>query len=75
MLIFVNSYSDQSEVPTHSPLSDRISKDMKKRGFRFVGTTIIYSYLEAIGIINDHMTWCDTYEPCKRETPSTEAIK
>ena len=71
----VNSYSDQSEVPTHSPLSDRISKDMKKRGFRFVGTTIIYSYLEAIGIINDHMTWCDTYEPCKRETPSTEAIK
>lgn len=71
----VNSYSDQSEVPTHSPLSDRISKDMKKRGFRFAGTTIIYSYLEAIGIINDHMTWCDTYEPCKRETPSTEAIK
>lgn len=63
----VNAYTTQSEVPTHSELSDRISKDMKKRGFRFVGTTIIYSYLEAIGIINDHMTWCDAYKACKKE--------
>lgn len=60
----VNAYTEQSEVPTHSELSDRISKDMKKRGFRFVGTTIIYSYLEAVGIINDHMTWCKEYHRC-----------
>lgn len=63
----VNAYTSQSEVPTHAPISDLISKDMKKRGFRFVGTTIIYSYLEAIGIINDHMTWCDAYESCQKD--------
>lgn len=61
----VNTYSKQSEVPTHNELSDRISKDMKKRGFRFVGTTIIYSYLEAIGVINDHMIWCQEYHHCE----------
>lgn len=60
----VNAYTAQSEVPTHNELSDLISKDMKKRGFRFVGTTIIYSYLEAVGIINDHMTWCREYYRC-----------
>lgn len=65
----VNAYRDQSEVPTHSPLSDRISNDLKKRGMRFVGTTIIYSYLEAIGIINDHMTWCDAYTACQPTKP------
>lgn len=60
----MNAYTAQSEVPTHNELSDLISKDMKKRGFRFVGTTIIYSYLEAVGIINDHMTWCREYHRC-----------
>ncbi len=60
----VNSFHEQGEVPTHSELSDIISKDLKKRGFRFVGTTIIYSYLEAIGIINDHMVWCMEYHRC-----------
>ena len=60
----MNSFHEQGEVPTHSELSDIISKDLKKRGFRFVGTTIIYSYLEAIGIINDHMVWCKEYHRC-----------
>ena len=44
-------------TPT-SPLSDEVSKDLKKRGMKFVGSTIIYSYLQAIGIINDHETEC-----------------
>ena len=44
---------------TSSPLSDLISKDLKKRGMRFVGTTIIYSYLQAVGIINSHDDECD----------------
>ena len=44
---------------TTSPLSDEISKDLKKRGMNFVGSTIIYSYLQAIGIINDHELTCD----------------
>lgn len=46
---------------THSELSDRLSKDLKKRGMKFVGTTIIYSYLQAIGIINSHDENCDLY--------------
>ena len=47
--------------PTASPLSDRISKDLKRRGMRFVGTTIVYSYLQAIGILWSHDPECDLY--------------
>jgi DNA-3-methyladenine glycosylase I len=46
------------EIPASTPLSDAISKDLKKRGFRFVGTTIIYAFLQAIGVVNDHLTSC-----------------
>ena len=60
----VNSWCSKEEVPANSELSDRISKDMKKRGFTFVGTTIIYSYLQAIGIINDHLVDCICYKKC-----------
>ncbi len=45
-------------LPTHSPLSDKVAKDLKKRGFKFVGSTIAYSYLQAIGVINDHELGC-----------------
>lgn len=48
---------------THSPLSDQISLDLKSRGMRFVGTTIVYSYLQAIGIINDHEDICYLHVP------------
>ena len=48
-------------LKTTSELSDKISKDLKKRGMKFVGSTIIYSYLQAIGIINDHELNCDFY--------------
>lgn len=45
-------------LPASTELSDRISKDLKKRGFRFVGTTIIYAYLQAVGVVNDHGAEC-----------------
>jgi DNA-3-methyladenine glycosylase I len=54
----INRPKNMEEFPTKSELSDRISKDMKKRGFKFIGTTIIYSYLEAVGVIDDHMEGC-----------------
>jgi len=57
--IIVNHYKRGELFPTRSELSDAISKDLKKRGFKFVGTTIVYAYLEAIGIINDHEHDCD----------------
>jgi DNA-3-methyladenine glycosylase I len=46
------------ELPTHSPESDAMSRDLKRRGFRFVGTTICYSYMQAIGMLDDHLAQC-----------------
>ena len=54
----INKWTELSEVPAKTELSDKISKDMKKRGFKFVGSTIIYSFLQAIGIIDDHLVSC-----------------
>jgi DNA-3-methyladenine glycosylase I len=54
----VNRPRARADVPAHSPLSDRISKDLKRRGFRFVGSTIVYAYLQAVGVINDHTRSC-----------------
>lgn len=56
-----NNFKDISELPTNTPLSDKISKDLKKRGMNFVGSTIIYAYMQAIGIVNDHMKRCDLF--------------
>ena len=60
----INNWKDVSEVPVTTELSDKISKDLKKRGFNFVGGTIIYSYLQAIGMINDHEKGCFCYKEC-----------
>lgn len=56
--ILVNHWKDLKEIPSQTALSDRISRDMKKRGFRFVGSTVIYAYLQAIGMVNDHLVSC-----------------
>jgi len=54
----VNRWRRMTQVPATSPVSDALSKDLKKRGFRFVGSTIIYAYLQAAGLVNDHTTDC-----------------
>jgi DNA-3-methyladenine glycosylase I len=54
----VNNFKKQSDVPTYTTLSDQISCDLKKRGFSFVGTTIVYAFLQAVGIVNDHTKNC-----------------
>jgi DNA-3-methyladenine glycosylase I len=54
----VNRWARMSEVPATSPESDALSKDLKKRGFRFVGSTIVYAYMQAAGLVNDHMIDC-----------------
>ena len=61
-----NAWQTIEEVPASTPLSDAISKDLKKRGFKFVGTTIIYAFLQAVGIVNDHLTTCFRYEDARR---------
>lgn len=53
-----NSWGDISEVPATSELSDTVSKELRKRGFKFLGSTIIYAYLQATGLINDHLVGC-----------------
>ena len=53
-----NRWKEPGEVPARTELSDRISKDLKKRGMTFVGSTIIYAYLQAVGIVNDHLVSC-----------------
>ena len=57
-------------IPSRSTLSDRISKDLAKRGFRFVGTTIIYAYLQAVGVVNDHTRTCFLYAATPRRGPA-----
>ena len=54
----VNDWKTLEEVPPSTDLSDQISKDLKKRGFKFVGSTVIYAYLQAVGVVNDHLTTC-----------------
>jgi DNA-3-methyladenine glycosylase I len=56
-----NRWRSQADVPASTELSDRMSKALKKRGFRFVGTTICYSLLQATGMVNDHLVGCFRY--------------
>ncbi|WP_033165591.1 DNA-3-methyladenine glycosylase I [Clostridium sp. KNHs205] len=57
----INSWNRIEEVPSSSPVSDSISKDLKKRGFKFVGTTTIYAFMQSIGMVNDHLVSCAFY--------------
>ena len=54
----INHWQHAQEVPAHTPLSDQVSKDLQQRGFRFIGSTIIYAYLQAAGLVNDHTVDC-----------------
>ena len=60
-----NSWKDFKDAPVDSPESIAMSKDLKKRGFKFVGPVILYAFMQAVGMINDHAVGCHAYEPCK----------
>jgi DNA-3-methyladenine glycosylase I len=60
-----NRFRKDGDVPAMSPVSDTISRELKKRGFRFVGSTIIYAHMQATGMVNDHITSCFRYKECK----------
>jgi DNA-3-methyladenine glycosylase I len=62
-----NKPKDTSEVPAKTAVSDAISKDLKKRGFNFVGSTIIYAFMQATGMVNDHLVTCFRYKEVARE--------
>ncbi len=56
-----NQFKNHTEVPANTPLSDTISKDLKKRGFKFVGSTVVYAHMQATGMVNDHEITCFRY--------------
>jgi DNA-3-methyladenine glycosylase I len=57
-----NHWQSMKEIPANTTLSDTISKDLKKRGFKFVGSTIVYAYMQSMGIVNDHLVSCHCYD-------------
>lgn len=61
-----NRFRGLKDLPASTPLSDAISKDLKHHGFNFVGSTIIYAYMQATGMVNDHSTGCFRYQACKK---------
>jgi len=59
-----NHFKSLSEVPAETELAKKISKDLKARGFRFVGPTIVYAFMEAVGMVNDHLVECHRHDDC-----------
>ena len=57
----INEWNSLGDIPVNTPESDAMSKDLKKRGFKFVGTTICYAFMQAVGMVNDHTTDCFRY--------------
>ena len=69
-----NTWATMDKVPASTPLSDAISRDMKERGFTFVGTTIMYAYMQATGMVNDHIISCFRHRECNELANLHEAI-
>ncbi len=61
-----NRWKSDGEIPARTPLSDAISADLRKRGFKFVGSTIIYAHMQATGMVNDHLVDCFRYNELKK---------
>ncbi|MDH3322552.1 MAG: DNA-3-methyladenine glycosylase I [Flavobacteriaceae bacterium] len=58
----INRWQTMDEIPASTEISDRLSKDLKKRGFKFVGSTVIYAHMQATGMVNDHVTSCFRFD-------------
>ena len=61
-----NDWQTMSQIPANTPVSDAMSKDLKKRGFTFVGSTICYAMMQAAGLVNDHITECYRHDELRR---------
>ena len=65
----VNNFKTLAEIPATTPLSDTISKDLKKRGFKFVGSTVVYAHMQATGMVNDHIVDCFRHKEVQEKYP------
>ena len=63
----MNHFKEWSDVPTETDLSQTISKDLQKRGFNFIGPTIMYAYMQSVGMVNDHLTSCFRHDQILEE--------
>ena len=63
--VIQNKWRTMTEIPTSTPASEAMSKSLKKRGFTFVGPTICYAFMEAVGLVNDHIVSCDQWQVCR----------
>ena len=63
-----NQWRDMAEVPATSAISDRMSKELRRRGFRFIGSTICYAFMQATGMVNDHIVACFRHDACRPPT-------
>jgi DNA-3-methyladenine glycosylase I len=64
----LNAWESMLEIPSSTPVSDDMSRDLKKRGFKFVGTTICYAFMQAVGMVNDHVIGCFRYKEIRNST-------
>jgi DNA-3-methyladenine glycosylase I len=60
------------QVPAATPMSEKLSKSLKSKGFRFVGPTIVYAFSQAVGMVNDHMISCPRHDACAKLTKRTK---
>jgi DNA-3-methyladenine glycosylase I len=61
-----SGFREKGQIPARTPISDALSKDLKQRGFRFVGSTIVYAHMQAVGMVNDHLVECFRHKEVKR---------
>ena len=71
----VGHWKKMTDIPATTPISDRISKDLKNMGFKFVGSTIIYSFMQAVGMVNDHLTECFVYRELVKRTKGARGMR
>jgi DNA-3-methyladenine glycosylase I len=70
----LNSWEKITDIPSSTQESDAMSKDLRKRGFKFVGTTICYAFMQAVGMVNDHVVGCFRYEELKDKSEHNEPV-
>ncbi len=69
-----NSWKKMTDIPSNTPESEGMSKDLQKRGFKFVGKTICYAFMQAVGMVNDHVVGCFRYEELKNKGEHNESV-
>ena len=70
-----NSWENMRDIPSSSPESEAMSKDLRKRGFKFIGTTICYAFMQAVGMVNDHVVGCFRYEELMNKGGHGESLQ